>query len=251
MKIILSIPEELNEDERHQVADDIISGFRESAKLIKCRLTIERININPWCMIGGIASSVCTKDEIVFPTKAITGDVLILTKPLGVQLATNAPIWMAEDNDNWKKLSQNLSPGDVIQAYQKAVKSMKTLNHIGAKLMQKYKAHCCTDVTGFGLVGHCENLLLFQENDVDFVLTHMPVIKHVKKMSEILNRQQKMMNGRMVETSGGLLIALPSENAEDYCKDFAQMSGNECWIVGRVVTGSKQVILENIEIIEV
>lgn len=251
LKIILSIPEELNDDERQQVVDDIISGFRESAKLIKCRLTIERININPWCMIGGIASSVCTKDEIVFPTKATAGDALILTKPLGVQLATNAPIWMAEDNENWKKLSQHLSPDDVNEAYQKAVKSMKTLNHIGAKLMQKYKAHCCTDVTGFGLAGHCENLLLFQENDVDFVLTHMPLIKHVKKMSEILNRQQKMMNGRMVETSGGLLIALPAENAENYCKDFAEMSGDECWIVGRVVSGSKKVILENIEIIEV
>lgn len=251
LKIILSIPEELNDDEKQQVADDIVSGFRESSKLIKCRLTIERININPWCMIGGIASSVCKKDEIVFPTKAAAGDILILTKPLGVQLATNAPIWMAEDNENWKKLSQNLSVEDVQEAYQKAVKSMTTLNHIGAKLMQKYKAHCCTDITGFGLVGHCENLLLFQENNVDFVLTHMPIIKHVKKMSEILNRQQKMLTGRMVETSGGLLIAIPSENAENYCKDFLDICGDECWIVGRVISGNKKVILENIELIEV
>lgn len=251
LKIILSLPEELTDSQKQQVADESIAGFRESAKLIKCRLSIERININPWCMIGGIASSVCTKEEIVFPTKATAGDVLILTKPLGVQLATNAPIWMEEDSENWKKLSQHLSVQDINEAHQKAVKSMTTLNNFGAKLMQKYQAHCSTDITGFGLVGHAENLLQFQENNVDFLITNMPIIRNVKKMAEILNRQQKMLNGRMVETSGGLFIALPAEKAEDFCNEFKVLSGDDCWIIGRVVNGSRKVILENVQIIEV
>lgn len=241
----------MNDDEKQQVADDIIKGFRESAKTVKCKLTLERININPWCMIGGIASAVCTNNEIVFPTKAVPGDLLILTKPLGVQLATNAPIWMQEDSENWKKLSTHLSPGDIQEAYQKAIKSMTTLNHLGAKLMQKYSAHCSTDVTGFGILGHAENLLLFQEQNVDFVITHMPLIKHVKTMAEILNRQQKMLSGRMVETSGGLLIALQAENAEKFCNDFRDQSGDDCWVIGRVVEGSKKAKLENLQIIEV
>jgi len=35
---------------------------------------------------------------------------------------------------------------------------MGTLNKVGAELMKKYSAHACTDVTGFGILGHCNNL---------------------------------------------------------------------------------------------
>lgn len=251
LKIILSIPEELNDDEKQQVADEIIEGFRESAKTVKTKLTIERMNINPWCMTGGIASAVCTKDEIIFPTKAVAGDSLILTKPLGVQLATNAPIWMEEESENWKKLSEFLRKDDIKEAHAKALKSMMTLNHLGAKLMHKYEGHCATDVTGFGLVGHAENLLIFQEAEIDFVITSMPIIKHVKKMAEILNRLQKLNTGKMVETSGGLLLSLPSENAQSFCNEFSSISGDDCWIVGHVVEGNRKVIFDNVEIIEV
>lgn len=250
VKIILTIPEELNAEQQQQVADDILLGFRESAKLIKCRLTIERINYNPWMKIGGIATSVCTKDDIVFPTKAAAGDAIILTKPLGVQLATNAKIWLDENSDNWKKLSEHFSEDDVNECYQTALRMLTTLNYLGAKLMQKYGAHCATDVTGFGIAGHAENLLQFQENDVNFIINRMPLIKHVKKMSEILKRTEKMYSGRMVETSGGLLLTLPLENAQKFCDEFTAESGDSCWIIGRVEVGNKKLVLENLEFIE-
>lgn len=251
LKIVLSMPDELSKEEQMQVSSDIIDGFRESAKLVKCKLTIERININPWCMIGGIASAIVTKNEMIFPTQAAAGDTIILTKPLGVQLATNAHIWLEEKSENWQKLSSHLSDNDIIETYNKALKSMQMLNYVGAKLMQKFKAHCSTDVTGFGLVGHAENLLEFQDNNVNFIITHMPIIKHVKKMSEILNRQKKMLDGRMVETSGGLFICLPTENAQSFCEEFNELSGENCWIIGRVEEGNKKVIFENVEFIEV
>ena len=132
------------------MASEIIEGFRESAKPLKIKLTLERININPWCIIGGIATSLCTRDEIIFPTKVVAGDALILTKPLGIQLATNAPIWLEENSENWKKLSEFISKEEVLETYRKAVKLMTTLNQVAAKMMQKYEAHCATDITGFG-----------------------------------------------------------------------------------------------------
>lgn len=248
---MLSIPEELDVNEQQQVADKIIEGFRESAETVKIKLTLERMNINPWCIIGGIASAVCIKDEIIFPTKAIAGDSLILTKPLGVQLATNALIWMEENSENWKKLAEFLCKEEILEVYAKAVKSMTTLNHLGAKLMHKFDAHCATDITGFGLFGHAENLLSFQEAEVDFVITSMPIIKNVPKIAEILNRMQKLNNGKMVETSGGLLISLPSSNAQSFCNEFSSICGDDCWIVGHVMEGSRRVIFENPKIIEV
>lgn len=251
LKIILSIPTDLQDDEQQQVITGIVSGFKKSAELIKCKLTIESIGLNPWCIIGGIATSVCTKEEIIFPTKVQAGDAIILTKPLGVQLATNAPIWMEEDSENWKKISKHLSREDVLECYGKAVKSMTTLNKLGAQLMHKHGAHAATDVTGFGLVGHAENLLQFQEQKLDFIITLLPVIKHVKKIAEVLNRYQKLCNGREVETSGGLLVFLPAENAQKFCDDFENTSGSGCWIVGQVEGGIGKVIIESPGIVEV
>lgn len=251
LKIILSIPTELDDDEQQKVVAGIVSGFQESAQLVKCKLTIDSLNLNPWCIIGGIATSVCTRDEIIFPTKAQPGDAIVLTKPLGVQLATNAPIWMTEDSENWKKISEHLTRADVTEAYEKAVKSMTMLNQLAAKLMHKYEAHAATDVTGFGLVGHAENLLSFQEQPLDFNILSLPVIKHVKRIAEILNRQQKLLDGRMVETSGGLLVCLPTERAQNFCDEFEASSGCGCWIIGSVATGTGKVITDGLTIVEV
>lgn len=251
LKVILSIPDELEEDEQQNVVAGIIAGFQKSAQQVNCKVTLDSININPWCIIGGIATSVCTKDELIFPTKAQPGDAIILTKPLGVQLATNAPIWMEEDSDNWKKISEHLTKDDINAAYDKAVDSMITLNQAAAKLMHKHGAHAATDVTGFGLVGHAENLLSFQEQQLDFIISSLPVIKHVKKIAEVLNRQQKLFTGRMVETSGGLLICLPSCKASDFCEDFKLTTQKDCWIIGHVVDGTGKVILDNTNIVEI
>lgn len=250
LKVILSIPAELEDDERQDVVTSILRGFRKSADLTKCKLTIESIGINPWAIIGGIATSVCSENEIIFPTKAQAGNAIILTKPLGVQLATNAPIWMEEDSENWKKISDHLTREDILECYQKAVKSMTMLNRVAAVLMHKHEGKAATDITGFGLRGHAANLLTFQENNLDFHITVLPIIRHVKKIAEILGRQQKLYSGSMVETSGGLLIVLPSENAQSFCEDFLKISTCECWIIGKAVKGSGKVIMENLQIVE-
>lgn len=202
-------------------------------------------------MIGGVATSICTRNEIIMPTNSQPDDCLILTKPLGVQLATNAPIWMEEDSENWKKISEHLTKGNVLEAYEKAINSMITLNNVAAKLMHKYDAHAATDITGFGLVGHAENLLQYQEQKLDFVINVLPVIQHVKKIAEVLNRYQKLYNGKMVETSGGLLISLPKDKAQGFCDEFKEITGSDCWIVGYVTVGSGKVITENLKIVEV
>lgn len=175
------------------VSSEIVEGFRSSAKLAGCRLTIQNVNINPWCIIGGIATSVCRRDEIVMPNHAQPGDVIVLTKPLGTQLATNAQIWREENAESWQKLSDVLTHAQVDEIYAKAVKSMTTLNMQAAKLMRKFNAHAATDITGFGLVGHAENLLQFQDEKVDFVITKFPIIQHVRLIAETLDRMASTM----------------------------------------------------------
>lgn len=45
-------------------------------------------------MIGGVASSVCTPAEYISPDSAVSGDVLVLTKPLGTHVAAHAFQWL-------------------------------------------------------------------------------------------------------------------------------------------------------------
>lgn len=64
VKIIINIPEEFSEEERDFIVPAIIDGFRDSAKEADCRLTINSIIENPWCIIGGVATAVCPKKDI-------------------------------------------------------------------------------------------------------------------------------------------------------------------------------------------
>lgn len=162
---------------------------------------------------------------------------------------------MKDNSDSWKTLQAGgVTEEEVIETYLAAVKSMAYLNKTAAELMHKYKAHGATDVTGFGLLGHATNLLEFQrEADVSFHIHTLPVIKNVHRFAEILKRTEKLMTGKAVETSGGLLVCLSSqEMAEDYCKDYRQETRTECWIIGRVETGPKRVtIAEAVKVVNV
>lgn len=247
----MSIPEELSEHDQQVVSADIIDGFRVSAKLAGCRLTIQNVNINPWCLIGGAATSICQRDEIVFPNQAKVGDLIVLTKPLGTQLATNARIWREEHSENWLKINNDISNEQIDEIYTKAVESMTTLNLQAARLMRKYHAHAATDITGFGLVGHAQNLLQFQKPHIDFVITKFPIFRHVQKIAKLLNRTSRLDSGTMVETSGGLFIVLESSIAQQFCNEFLSITQGECWIIGRVESGDGKVKLENPQIVEV
>lgn len=77
-----------------------------------------------------MATSVCTQNEIIIPENAIVGDVLVLTKPLGTQVAVNAHQWL-ENPDRWNRIKSVISEDDVRKAYQRAMNSMARLNKIG------------------------------------------------------------------------------------------------------------------------
>ena len=81
------------------------------------------------------------------PESAVVGDVLVLTKPLGTQIAVNAHQWL-DQPERWNRIKQVISKDEARKAYQRAMDSMARLNRTGARLMHKYNAHGATDVTG-------------------------------------------------------------------------------------------------------
>ena len=121
--------------------------------------------------------------------------------------------------------------------------------------MHKYKANAATDVTGFGLLGHAQNLAEFQKDCLEFVINKMPVFKNILAFSSILNQDSKLLAGKSVETSGGLLISVPAMYSEQFCKEFQNMTNNEqqAWIVGFVQKSNTRssILCSNVEIFEV
>jgi selenide,water dikinase len=101
--------------------------------------------------------------------------------------------------------------------------SMARLNKTGAHLMQKYGSHGATDVTGFGILGHANNLAKTQDNDVSFVIHTLPIFDHMDKIatrSAEKGLNFKLREGFSAETSGGLLVILPKDKAELFCEEI-------------------------------
>ena len=61
-----------------------------------------------------------------------------------------------------------MTPVEVKDAYYMSVESMAHLNKNAASMMKKYDCHGSTDITGFGIKGHAQNLVEVQKNKVDF-----------------------------------------------------------------------------------
>lgn len=115
--------------------------------------------LNPWPIIGGVANTMCDENEYIKPNNGRSGDLLILTKPLGTQIAVNLHQWLVEKNDKWTKSQELVTYEEAKEAYYTSIESMCRLNMESARLMKKYECHGATDITGFGLLGHAQNLV--------------------------------------------------------------------------------------------
>merc|ERR1719188_1426396 len=216
----------------------MMKGFQDTAREAGCLVTGGQTVVNPWCTVGGVASSVCRDGDVIMPENAEAGMVLVLTKALGTQVVVNLHQWMEEE--------------EVKDAYRQGMMSMARLNLTGAKLMHKYKAGAATDVTGFGILGHAKNLAENQIQEVAFTIHTLPIIKNMVKVSKAVGNMFQLLQGYSAETSGGLLLAIGRQNAEAFIKEIKEIEGCDAWVIGDVESGPRTAkIADNPTIIEV
>ncbi len=153
---------------------------------------------------------------------ALPGDMLLLTKPLGVGVVTTA-------------LKNGITNEDDVAT---AVASMKTLNKKAAEAAQLAQAHSLTDITGFGLLGHAHEMAHLGLVDFHIQLDKLPWLPGaldygaagafpggmgrnleyfgpwVKFGSGVSQLVQDML--MTPETSGGLLVALPADQVDTF-----------------------------------
>lgn len=185
-------------------------------------------------------------DKIYANNGGHPGDKLIITKRLGVGIISTAH-----------------RVGEATQeAMDKAIESMTTLNKYAAQCCKKYDIHGCTDITGFGFLGHlhemvdgklscrvyADKLPVFPEAleyADEFLLTAVAqqnrnhVGRHVKFDEDISFAMQEVMFDP--QSSGGLLIVLPADQADNLLKDILDM-GVPAAIVGEMMAPDRKEI---------
>jgi len=252
MLMLLATSKEFTEDERDVVIPMMMKGFQDTAREAGCLVTGGQTVVNPWCTVGGVASSVCRDGDIIMPENATDGMVLVLTKALGTQVVVNLHQWMEEEGDKWDKVKGVVTQEEVKVAYRQGMMSMARLNLTGAKLMHKYKAGAATDVTGFGILGHAKNLAENQIQEVSFTIHTLPIIKNMVKVAKTVGNMFQLLQGYSAETSGGLLLAISKDSAEAFIKEIKELEDCDAWIIGDVKQGTRgATIIDNPTVIEV
>lgn len=182
-------------------------------------------------------------DQIYQNNKALPGDKLILTKKLGVGIICTA----------------NRVGEASREAMQEAIASMTTLNKDAALISRSYEIHACTDVTGFGFLGHLHEMLSGRLS-CRIEAARVPVMQEaLKHADEFLLTAAGQKNRNYVgenvcfenvsfameevlfdpQTSGGLLMAVPGCQAEKLL-DKLRAAGLPAAIVGEMVLPDKQ-----------
>lgn len=174
------------------------------------------------------------------------GDKLILTKPLGVGIISTA----------------NRVGEASKEAMDKAIESMCTLNKYAAEIIRKYDVHACTDVTGFSLLGHLNEMVA---GDCSAIIesTKVPYIKEARQYADeflltaAAQRNRNFLQDKVLfniddfameeilfdpQTSGGLLIAVNTEDVEEIMKELETLS-LPCGVIGEVVNQKQHKII--------
>lgn len=156
-----------------------------------------------------------------------SGDSLILTKPIGTGILTTA-------------LKNGVLDEDDIAS---AIDSMLTLNLVPSTLLKKYPVSACTDVTGYGLLGHLWEMLqgshlgaTLSVNEIPFFDKALPFAKEASHVPGGTLANERFIHEHLdvgnievwyqnllydPQTSGGLLISIPSEHVKDFISDLS------------------------------
>jgi len=240
MLSILAFPENMP----NELAVGILKGFSDFCKEMDIPLLGGHTIRNPWPIIGGSASGVADPKKIVYIRGAKPGDKLILTKPIGIQPAMAAYRMIKEEEG--KKFLQDLSADLIDTAIKGAIKVMTASNKAVAEIMQEATVNAATDITGFGLKGHAENMAKLSK--VDIVINKLAVIKGTPALANLLG--YSLITGEASETAGGILISASKDNINELINQLEER-GIKHFEVGYVKSGTgKAYVKREIEVIE-
>lgn len=220
------------------LAEIMKGGFdkvRESGALLVGGHTVDDKEPKYGLSVSGIAHP----NKILSNATSKVGDVLILTKPLGVGILNTAM-----KADLIRKETEN-----------KVIEVMTHLNKYAAMSFDKIQVNSVTDITGFGLLGHALEMAKASEVSIHINSEEVPILDEAVDMAKMgiipagmyRNKQyiEKDVDMQDVDiavrdilydpqTSGGLLVSVKAEYAEELVKDMKLNGSIEAKIIGYV-----------------
>jgi len=230
------------EDTLTQMMAGAMEVLEEAGAALVGGHTSEGVELSLGFSINGLID----QEHVMRKGGLMPGDALLLTKPIGTGTLFAADM-------------RHKAKGRWITA---ALASMTQSNRSGAECLLSHQAHACTDVTGFGLLGHLVEMIRASEADVELDLDAIPYFEgaeetaragilsslqpqNVRLRRAVANLEQAGEDPRYPllfdpQTSGGLLAGVPADRAED-CVDALQTLGYlRAAAIGRVLPQSNQ-----------
>ena len=188
-------------------------------------------------------------DRILRKKSLRAGDRLILTKPLGTGIVNTA-------------IKGGLASDDIID---RVTRLMATLNRKAAEVMSRYPVHACTDITGFGLLGHMAEMVCDMPFGIRLMSGQIPMLPEAFEYAGMglvpagayKNREFRecMVDfapsvDRLVQdilfdpqTSGGLLIGVDPDRTDDLVAELRDEGIEEAAVIGEVTDGPRERIV--------
>lgn len=190
-------------------------------------------------------------DRILTKKNLRAGDRLVLTKPLGTGVINTA-------------IKGGVASVKVID---KITRLMATLNRDVAEVMKQYSVRACTDITGFGLLGHLAEMVDGSGLGVVLDSKKIPILSEAKDyaamgMLPAGANKNKIFRESMVEfyssvnplirdllfdpqTSGGLLICIDRDDTDELVEELIQKGCDASAVIGEVVSAPQEKIVVN------
>lgn len=228
-----------NETMDIMVLRDIIRGGVDKLNEAHVMLLGGHSVMDPELKYGLSVTGVIDPMKVIRKHGARPGDVLILTKPLGVGIISTA-------------VKAGMADESIVAT---ATKQMATLNKTAAEIMLRHQCHAATDVTGFGFLGVLSEMLEQQKTGMFVYADKVPFLPGIREMvkqgiipagthrnrdfhSHFIETNlpvETMFLFFAPETSGGLAIAVPESQGEA-CVNGMREAGVQAAIVGEVVS---------------
>lgn len=223
------------------VLGDILKGGQdkvsEAGGVIAGGHTID----DPIPKYGLAVTGIIHPDKIISNAGSKSGDVLILTKPIGAGAIAAGKRLGEIDEEKYRTILEN----------------MKLLNKNGARIMQKYSVRCATDITGFGLMGHALKMAQASEVTIKIRSSDVPLFPGAYELIDMgcipgasfrnqdyteeycLIEESVDYNHKMLlldaQTSGGLLMSATAKSADTIIDELKNAGYPDTAIVGEVV----------------
>lgn len=221
----------------HRIIEGALDKITESGAVLAGGHTVEDSEPKFGLAVTGIVHP----EKIWRNVGALPGDELIITKPIGSGVLFNANL---KD-----KVSKN--------AFDSCIRNVTTLNKQAAEIFLSYDVHAATDITGFGLAGHGLEMAQGSDASLHINLDAVPVMDEAYKMYELgistgvnkhnrakvmpsihFNDSAKTEKREILfdpQTSGGLLVSLPKDQAKEAIEKLHNTGLTDAKIIGEAL----------------